>query len=48
VTHESDIARFMKRNVVFRDGHIVREELVTERFNAKEMLEALPAEQDAI
>ncbi len=48
VTHESDIARFMKRNVVFRDGHIVREELVTERLNAKEMLEALPAEQDAI
>ncbi len=47
VTHEADIARFMTRNVVFRDGHIIREEMVTNRNNALEMLKALPVE-DAI
>ena len=24
VTHEADIARFTSRNIVFRDGHIIR------------------------
>ncbi len=48
VTHESDIARFMKRNVVFRDGHIIREQLVTERFDAQEMLRGLPVDQDEL
>jgi len=48
VTHESDIARFMKRNIVFRDGHIVKENMVTDRFNAKKMLEALPVNQDEL
>lgn len=42
VTHEQDIARFTKRNVIFRDGHITREQEVTDRSNAKEMLAALP------
>lgn len=46
VTHESDIARFMKRNVVFRDGHIIREQMVTDRLSAAEMLHNLPVEQD--
>ena len=46
VTHEADIARFMKRNVVFRDGHIIRELMVADRFNASEMLRNLPLEQD--
>jgi putative ABC transport system ATP-binding protein len=45
VTHEPDIARFMTRNVVFRDGHIIREETVTIRNNAAEMLKALPKEE---
>lgn len=48
VTHEADIARFMKRNVVFKDGHIIREQLVTERFDAAKMLRDLPAEQEEI
>jgi putative ABC transport system ATP-binding protein len=46
VTHESDIARFMKRNIVFRDGRIQKESLVTDRFNATQLIEALPVEED--
>jgi len=45
VTHEPDIAKFMTRQVVFRDGHIIREELVTDRNNAVELLKALPVEE---
>ena len=45
VTHEPDIAKFMTREVVFRDGHIIREDMVTERHNALELLKALPAEE---
>lgn len=48
VTHESDIARFMKRNVVFKDGRIVKEEIVKDRFNARKMLAELPVDQDVI
>lgn len=48
VTHEPDIARFMKRNVVFKDGLITREEYVQDRYNALEMLKALPVNQDVI
>ncbi len=46
VTHETDIARFTTRNVVFRDGHIIREEPVNNRLLALEMLHALPIEED--
>ncbi len=46
VTHEPDIARCMTRSVVFRDGHIIREEEVKNRLYAGEMLKALPVEQD--
>ena len=46
VTHEADIARFMTRNVVFRDGHIIREETVQDRYNAAEMLKNLPIEEN--
>ena len=46
VTHEADIARCMTRSIVFRDGHIIREEGVNNRLNAEEMLKALPVEQD--
>jgi putative ABC transport system ATP-binding protein len=45
VTHEPDIAKFMTREVVFRDGHIIREDLVTARYNAIELLKALPVEE---
>jgi putative ABC transport system ATP-binding protein len=44
VTHEQDIARFATRNVVFRDGLIQRENLVTERIFAREILKTLPIE----
>jgi len=45
VTHEADIAKFMTREVVFRDGHIIRENMVTDRHNAVELLKTLPAEE---
>ena len=45
VTHEADIAKFMTRQVVFRDGHIIREEVVTNRNNAVELLKGLPLEE---
>ncbi len=45
VTHEADIAKFMTREVVFRDGHIIREDMITQRHNAVELLKALPAEE---
>jgi len=45
VTHEADIAKFMTREVVFRDGHIIREDMITQRHNAIELLKALPAEE---
>jgi putative ABC transport system ATP-binding protein len=44
VTHEPDIARFATRNIIFRDGKIINEFPVTERFMAKEVLKTLPAE----
>jgi putative ABC transport system ATP-binding protein len=44
VTHEIDIARFATRNIMFRDGKIYRENIVTERLNAREILEAMPVE----
>lgn len=45
VTHEADIARFMTRQVIFRDGHIIREEMVTDQNNALELIKALPIEE---
>jgi putative ABC transport system ATP-binding protein len=44
VTHETDIAKFATRNVTFRDGKIQRENYVTDRLNATEILESLPVE----
>lgn len=44
VTHEPDVAKFAARNIIFRDGKIVREFMVTERSNAKEILKTLPME----
>ncbi len=38
VTHEPDIAKFATRNLVFRDGLIQRENVVTERLFAKDIL----------
>jgi putative ABC transport system ATP-binding protein len=46
VTHEPDIARFTTRNIIFRDGHIIKELMVTDRFNARDMIAALPVNND--
>jgi putative ABC transport system ATP-binding protein len=45
VTHEPDIAKFAGRNVVFRDGKILRETIVTDLQNAGELLRNLPKEE---
>lgn len=44
VTHEPDIAKYATRNVIFRDGRIQKENMVTERLFAKEVLKTLPLE----
>ena len=46
VTHEPDIARFMKRNIVFKDGRIQKETMVTNRHFASELIKNLPVETD--
>ena len=46
VTHEPDISRFAKRTLLFRDGKIRRDEPVTERPRAGEVLNALPRLED--
>jgi putative ABC transport system ATP-binding protein len=48
VTHEPDIARCMKRNLVFRDGNIIRKEPVKDRLSAARVLEELPVEDEII
>jgi len=48
VTHELDIARFCRRNLVLRDGRLVRDELVADRLSADaEMRKLLEAEAAA-
>lgn len=46
VTHEQDIAQFTKRNIVFRDGKIRRDEAVLNQSIAKEVLKAMPVLED--
>ncbi|HLJ27130.1 MAG TPA: ABC transporter ATP-binding protein [Candidatus Angelobacter sp.] len=49
VTHETDIAQYAKRIVVFRDGKILRDQPVLERPRASEELKTMPSadeEQD--
>jgi len=47
VTHEPDIARYTKRNIVMRDGVIVSDIIVPDRFNAKEEMRRLDEEHQA-
>lgn len=44
VTHEPDIAKFATRNIIFSDGKIQREVIITERQSAKNILKTLPEE----
>jgi putative ABC transport system ATP-binding protein len=46
VTHEHDIAQFAKRSIVFRDGKIKRDDSVTHRAVAAEVLKTLPVLED--
>ena len=48
VTHELDIARFTKRNVVMRDGQIVTDAPVANRLDAESELRQLREAQKAI
>ena len=41
VTHETEIATFTKRQVVFRDGRIIKDELNSSKQNAADALLAL-------
>lgn len=42
VTHEPDIARLTSRNIVYRDGWVIKEHTVNDRLLASEMLKTLP------
>jgi putative ABC transport system ATP-binding protein len=44
VTHEPDIAAFSNRTIILRDGHIIKDEPVQKKANAREVLESLPIE----
>src|SRR5664279_3440573 len=46
VTHEPDIAKCATRNVIFKDGVILRESPVKDRIIALEMLASIPLEVD--
>jgi putative ABC transport system ATP-binding protein len=46
VTHEIDIAQFAKRAVIFRDGKIRKDEAITGRLHAAEVLKTLPVLED--
>jgi len=48
VTHELDIARYTKRNVIMRDGRIVSDTLVASRLNAESELRGLREAQKAV
>ena len=39
VTHEPDIAHYADRIIVFKDGHVLTDERVTQRRNAAQELE---------
>ena len=48
VTHELDIARYTRRNVIMRDGRIVTDTQVTNRLKAETELQRLREEQQAV
>ncbi len=48
VTHEPEFAKLSIRNLVFRDGLIIREETVTDRLYAQDIIKNMPVEQETI
>jgi putative ABC transport system ATP-binding protein len=46
VTHESDIAQFAKRRILFRDGQIRADENISNHLQAREVLGNMPALED--
>ncbi|MFN7138486.1 MAG: ABC transporter ATP-binding protein [Limisphaerales bacterium] len=48
VTHELDIARFCRRQIVMRDGKVISDEPVRDRLNAAEELAKLKEQQQAV
>jgi len=46
VTHETDIANFAKRSIVFRDGTVRRDEVIAKRSFAAEVLKTMPKLED--
>jgi putative ABC transport system ATP-binding protein len=46
VTHELDVAHFAKRVLVFRDGKIRKDDLISDRPHASEVLKTLPTLDD--
>jgi putative ABC transport system ATP-binding protein len=47
VTHELDIAHYCKRNLILRDGVIVRDELVQDRLSAEVEMKKLESAEAA-
>ena len=47
VTHELDIARYCRRNLILRDGVVVRDEAVQDRLNAAEEMKKLQQAETA-
>jgi putative ABC transport system ATP-binding protein len=48
VTHEPDIAKCATRNIIFKDGVILRENAVQDRAIAMEILAGMPVEEDEL
>jgi putative ABC transport system ATP-binding protein len=46
VTHEQDIAQYAKRTLEFRDGKLRRDNIIRERFVAREVLQTLPTAEE--
>jgi putative ABC transport system ATP-binding protein len=46
VTHEPDIANFARRSIVFRDGTIRRDEIISRRSVAAELIKTMPTLED--
>jgi putative ABC transport system ATP-binding protein len=48
ITHETDIAEYGTRTVMFRDGQVVADRAVARRRNASDELAALPQPAEAV